>query len=453
MKVVIAGAGISGLATAFWLKKAGAEVIILEKREQVGGSMRTLTENGYLIDFGPNSALETTPLIKEIVDEVGLTAEMMYADAKASKRYILKNGELMPLPMSPPAFLKTRLFSTAAKIRLMKEPFIGKSDDGYYQSIAQFVVRRLGQEFLDYAISPFVSGVFAGDPGRLSVKSAFPKLYRLEELYGGLIKGTIKGARERKKNKEKSKQSAKMFSFRRGMTSFPEAIASHLGTGVVCGAEITGVERSDRQIKVTFRTDKGVQEILADKFLSTMPAKQTAALLENIDAMLPKHLNEIYYPPVKVLYLGYKTSDIPRPLDGFGFLIPAKEKRIFLGAIWSSVLFPNRAPEGKACFTLFVGGATKPHLFEMPDNDLNREVISQFSKIMGITAEPDLVKELYWEKAIPQYNLGYIEHENYFERFEVNNPGFYLGGNYRGGISVGDCVKNSKPLAEKILQN
>ncbi|MBS3944331.1 MAG: protoporphyrinogen oxidase, partial [Melioribacter sp.] len=187
--IVIIGAGISGLTTAYWLDKNGYEITILESKNEAGGAMETIIENGFLIDSGPNSGLETTPLIRQLVDEIGLSGEMIYANESSNKRYILRNGELHPLPTSPAAFVTTKLFSSRAKLRVMAEPFIGKSDDGYYQSMAQFVKRRLGQEFLDYAIDPFVSGVFAGDPYKLSVKSAFPKLYRLEEVYGGLVKG------------------------------------------------------------------------------------------------------------------------------------------------------------------------------------------------------------------------------------------------------------------------
>jgi len=184
-KVIIIGAGISGLATAFWLKENGVEVKIIESRSESGGAMQTSFEKNYLIDYGPNSGLETTPLIKKLVDKVGLTEQMIYANEQSNKRYILRNNTLHALPTSPPAFIKTKLFSLKGKLRVMKEPFVGRSDDGYYQSLGSFVERRLGKEFLDYAIDPFVSGVFAGDPMRLSVKSAFPKLYALEENYGG----------------------------------------------------------------------------------------------------------------------------------------------------------------------------------------------------------------------------------------------------------------------------
>ena len=186
-KIVVIGAGISGLTTAYLLSKKGFDVKVLEKNTSVGGSIESVTENGFLFDRGPNSALETTPIIGQLIKELGLESELLYASKQANKRYILRDNNLHALPMSPPGLIKTKLFSTKAKLRLMAEPFIRRSNDGYYQSLAEFVKRRLGQEFLDYAINPFVAGVYAGKPEDLSVKSAFPKLYALEEKYGGLI--------------------------------------------------------------------------------------------------------------------------------------------------------------------------------------------------------------------------------------------------------------------------
>ncbi|MCZ7615365.1 MAG: protoporphyrinogen oxidase [Ignavibacteriaceae bacterium] len=198
-KIVIIGAGISGLTTAYLLFKEGYDVIVLEQKDKVGGSIETVSADGFLFDRGPNSGLETTPLIQQLVKDLNLEDQFVYANREGNKRYILRNGQLHALPMSPPAFFKTELFSGKAKLRLFAEPFIGRSKDGYYQSIAEFVTRRLGKEFLDYAINPFVAGVYAGRPEDLSVKSAFPKLYALEEEYGGLIMGTIKSIRKRKK--------------------------------------------------------------------------------------------------------------------------------------------------------------------------------------------------------------------------------------------------------------
>ncbi|HOI30471.1 MAG TPA: protoporphyrinogen oxidase [Melioribacteraceae bacterium] len=448
--VVIIGAGISGLATAYWLSKEGFDVKILESKNEAGGAMETSKENGFLIDYGPNSGLETTPLIRQLVDEAGLSSEMIYANESSNKRYILRNNELHALPTSPPAFITTGLFSTRAKFRIMCEPFIGRSSDGYYQSMSEFVKRRLGEEFLDYAIDPFVSGVFAGDPVKLSVKSAFPKLYRLEELYGGLVKGMIKGSRERKKRAEQSKQSAKMFSFINGMQSFPIAIADKLKSNIQYGSKVISIEKNSGKWLVKYEINGSISEIQTDLVLSTVPVQTAAGIFGKIDQEFNKHSEEIYYPPVMVLYLGFRKKEIGRDLDGFGFLIPSKERKNFLGAIWSSTIFPGRCDEDNAAFTLFVGGARSPHLFDIDKSKLVDIVLSEFKQIMKINSDPVYIKNRLWQKAIPQYNIGYIEHENYFDKFEKENPGIFISGNFRGGISVGDCVKNSEIVFNKI---
>jgi len=451
-KIVIIGAGITGLATAHWLKKDGYNVTILESNSVVGGSMVTEKENGYLIDFGPNSGLETSPLIKTLVDDLEIKDKFIYANKAGNKRYILRDNILHVLPMGLKDFIKTKLFSTKAKLRLALEPFIGKSKDGFYQSISDFVTRRLGREFLDYAINPFVAGVFAGDPDKLSVKSAFPKLYRLEELYGGLIKGTIKGARERKKSGEKSKQNAAMFSFKDGMLSLPNALYSELQNDIILNAAVTSVIKDENIYKITFNNN-GVETTLnADLVISTAPSYVASNIFGKMDSELSNHLNNIYYPPVLVLYLGYDKKVIGHPLDGFGFLIPSKEKKKFLGALWSSVIFDDRAPDGKASFTLFVGGARSPELFSDDNKKLIDEVVQEFENLMRISGKHEFMKSKFWNNAIPQYNIGYIEHANYFAKFEECNKGILLGGNYTGGISVGDCIKSSEVLFNKAKE-
>ncbi len=454
INITILGAGISGLATAFWLMRDGFDLTVLEAKNEPGGSIETRRKDEFLIDYGPNSGMETTPLIGRIVKEVGLKNEMIYASDTANKRYILKNNQLYALPTSPVAFLKTKLFSSRAKLRLLAEPFIQKSKEGYYQSVSEFVKRRLGQEFLDYAINPFVAGVFAGNPDNLSVKSAFPRLYRLEELYGGLVKGLILGAKDRKKQAETSKQHARLFSFRNGMQVFPKAIAAKLGDKIKYNCRVEKAVKVKDQFKILYNyKDKSV-EIETDIVISTVPAYKAASIFHDKGNKLLNHLNSIYYPPVKVLYLGFRKAAVGRSLDGFGFLIPEKEKKSFLGAIWNSVIFPNRTNRDHAAFTLFIGGARSPQLFDNENGKLVNRVLKEFKEIMNIDIDeaPVFIEEKMWPKAIPQYNLGYIEHERYFEQFEINNPGIFLYGNYRGGIAVGDCIKNSKMIYKRIIE-
>lgn len=449
-KIIVIGAGISGLTTAYLLSKKGFNVTILEKNNSVGGSIESVFENGFLFDRGPNSALETTPVIGQLIKELGLENELLYASKQANKRYILRDNKLHSLPMSPQGLIKTKLFSGKAKLRLMAEPFIGRSNDGYYQSLAEFVKRRLGQEFLDYAINPFVAGVYAGRPEDLSVKSAFPKLYALEEKYGGLIVGTIRSIRERKKRAEVAKQSAKMLSFKSGMMALPNAIKKYFGDRIFLSSEVTSIDQNQNGYTVSYQQNETINKLDCDAVLSTNPSYLAAKLFSKYDKEFKTHADAIYYPPVLVYYLVYDRKSIKQDLDGFGFLIPAKENKSFLGALWSSVIFSDRTDETKAAFTLFIGGSRNPDFVKEDRETLLTKVRKEFEELMGITANPVFSSERFWEKAIPQYNLGYIEHERFFDDFEKQNPGIFISGNFRGGISVGDCIKNAALVCDKI---
>ncbi len=449
-KIIVIGAGISGLTSAYLLSKKGFDVKVLEKKNDVGGSIESVTENGFLFDRGPNSALETTPVIAQLIRELKLEPELIYASKLANKRYILRDNKLHALPMSPPGLIKTKLFSTKAKFRLMAEPFIGRSKDGYYQSLAEFVKRRLGQEFLDYAINPFVAGVYAGRPEDLSVKSAFPKLYALEEKYGGLIIGTVRSIRERKKRAEVAKQSAKMLSFKSGMIALPKAIEKYFGSNILLSSEVISIDKNENGFSVSYQQNGTTNKIDCDVVLSTIPSYVASGIFTKYDKDFKTHADAIYYPPVLVYYLVYNRKDIKQDLDGFGFLIPAKENKSFLGALWSSVIFSDRTDESKTAFTLFVGGSRNPEFVKEDRASLLIKVRKEFEVLMGISADPVYSSERFWEKAIPQYNLGYIEHERYFDDFEKRNPGLFISGNFRGGISVGDCIKNADLICDKI---
>lgn len=447
--VAVVGAGISGLTVAFWLGKRGYDVTVLEKDIVPGGTMRTIREHGWLIETGPNSALETTPLFDEMFECLGLLEEREYANPAANRRYILRNGELHPLPLTPGPFLRSRLWSAKGKLRLLKEPFVGRATKE--ETIAEFVERRLGREFLDYAINPFVAGVYAGNPEQLSVAAAFPKLFALEEKYGGLVKGMIKGARERRERSEKAKDRARMFSFRSGMQTFPSAIARYLGDRVRLGCAVESVRPARGGQYTVFFSFAGKKESLTiDSLVLSTPADGAAELLRSFSLSLADRLEQVYYPPVAEVFLGFWIDQIPRELDGFGYLIPVKEQKNTLGTIWSSAIFSNRAPDSRAAFTTFVGGARQPALLQQDDRELRETVLTDIRSIMGVRGEPVAEKIIRWDRAIPQYNLGYLGLCRDIDEFESQHPGLLLCSNYRGGIAVGDCVMNGEKTARNV---
>ncbi len=454
--VVIVGAGITGLATALWLHHAGVDVALMEHDPAVGGTMKTIRTGGWLIETGPNSALETTPLLKKLTTEVGIADELIYANDAADNRYILRDGVLHPLPMKPGLFLKSRLWSLRGKLRLLKEPFVGRASKE--ETIAEFVTRRLGKEFLDYAINPFVAGVYAGNPEQLSVQAAFPKLYALEKKYGGLIKGQLLGARERKKRAEKAKDRSRLFSYKNGMQTLPDAIAKALGNRVVVNTRVEKIfpvsengVGSKNYLQIGGKRDGKNFMCTADAVILAIPSYNAAAIVEPLDISLATSLKNIYYPPVTEVFLGFSNKDIQRPLDGFGFLIPAKEQRSILGTIWSSVLFPDRSPAGYSALTTFVGGSRQPELTSKSDNDLVDLVTKELKSIMQVSGTPAFSRIMRWEKAIPQYTVGHLAIMKQIDDFEHRHGGFFLSGNYRGGIAVGDCVINSEQTAQRVI--
>lgn len=453
--VVVIGAGISGLATAYRLHKAGLDVLVLEKSASVGGAIQTEKRDGFLIDCGPNSTLDTSPEIRGFVDELGLAERRVNANSSANRRYILRDGRLCPLPMSPLAFLSSKLFSWPAKIRLFAEPFIRPAPQDKEETIAEFVERRLGREFLDYAINPFIAGVYAGDPTKLSVRSAVAKIYALEEKYGSLIKGAIKGARERKKRAETDKTKAQLFSFRDGMSELPATLQKALAESVLTECAVRKISQSAEvsgTYEVAFSQDGVDLRVMTKSVIFTTPAFVTAELLQNFSASPADVLKEMTYPPVAMVFLGFKNKVKCRPLDGFGFLVPEVEQRKILGCIWSSTIFPERAPAGGAALTMFVGGMRQPELAELPEDELAHLVQEELKDLIGLQTLPDVIKVKRWSRAIPQYELGHQGRIETLAEFEKKCPGLFIAGNFRGGISVGDCIVQSAHTANQVQE-
>lgn len=460
---IIIGAGISGLACAFLLQKRGRRVLLLEKAPRYGGAIRSAREGEWLIEAGPNSTLETNPMLTALIRDAGVEDRKLYASDASKNRYILRDGALTPLPMSPPAFFATKLFSWSAKLGLFREPFIAASKPDALESVSDFVRRRLGQEFLDYAINPFVAGVYAGDPDLLSVRAAFPKLFELEQNYGSLIKGQIKGAKERKKRNEESKQSARMFSFLDGMQTLTDALANALThrRHTVDGITVTKEGGSDATVAadaaadttrftVRYLHDGTEHEAAARNVVISTPAEAAAALSKDIAPELGTVLSEIPYPPVAEVITGFTPTEGMHPLDGFGFLIPKVEKRRILGTIFSSTIFTKRAPEGRVHLTTFIGGMRQPDEALRSDDEIAQTALAEQHALLGTPTTPDFIHVTSWKHAIPQYVHGHLERMAAIDGVEEAFPGLYYCANYRGGISVGDCVKSAHGVVDRI---
>jgi oxygen-dependent protoporphyrinogen oxidase len=290
--------------------------------------------------------------------------------------------------------------------------------------------------------------VYAGNPEELSVRAAFPKLYALEAKHGGLIRGMIAGRRERRARAETSKDRARLFAFRHGMQTFPDAIARDLGPAVRCGERVTGIARAGNGF--TVRASGG--EMTADAVVLSVPAQAAAGLVAGLAPDVAPLLDRVVYPPVAEVFLGFAADQVGRALDGFGFLVPAVERRRVLGTIWSSSLFPGRAPVGHVALTSFVGGSRSPELLAATDGELAGMVAAELRDLLGVRGEPVCTRVIRWEKAIPQYTLGYGSVLDALDRAEREVPGLHFCSNYRGGIAVGDCVMSGERTASRIAR-
>lgn len=446
--VGIIGGGITGLTAAFQLQKAGVPFTLYEGGERVGGPIQSIREGKYLAECGPNTILETSPIIPEMIRELGIESRRLYSEPAASNRYIARGGKPVALPSSPMAFIKTPLFSGKAKMRLTLEPFIRRSDPQVEESVGEFVVRRLGNEFLDYAINPLVGGVYAGDPGLLSVKHAFPKLHALEQRYGSLIRGQILGARERKRRGTVSKQNAPKFSFDEGLEVLTRTLHQRMQDSISLRHRVASLQRIDTGWRVV--AQKNGTEVIDEHtaLIIAIPAHDLAKLkIEGANVPRLADLNEVYYPPVASVVLGFRRDAVKHPLDGFGVLVPEAEGMNILGTIFSSSLFPGRAPEGHVTLTSYLGGARAPELATSTEGALVENTLMDLRNLLGVTGAPTYRHTFVFKKAIPQYNVGYGHFKEIMARTEAAAPGLLIGGHCRDGISLGDSIASGQGMA------
>jgi oxygen-dependent protoporphyrinogen oxidase len=430
----VIGGGISGLTTAFLLKRKGVDVTVFEACDKVGGNVQTLTRDGYTIEQGPNSLIRSPRLI-ELIKLLGIEDKVLPASPSAKKRYILSGGKLEA--MGPKSFVNG-YFSLKTIFGLLREPFVS-SRSPEHESVTDFVTRRISREFLDKAIDPFVSGVYAGDPADLSMRSAFPKLYEMERDHGSLIRGSL----ARKKDKA-DPDFPRTFSFRGGLKTWIEALSSGIGDRIKVSAPVSNIkDRDDGRF--------GVSGHEYDAVVIAAPSFAAADLIRERDPALAQMLNEVNYPQLAVVILGFKTGQIRKTLDGFGFLIASSEKRPILGTLFHSAVFPERAPDGHQLLVTFVGGVRSgDKLAAASDDELQTTVMEQLDDILGVRGTPEFVHIKRWERAIPQYRVGYEDVTQACSEFEEKHPGLYICSNFYRGISMGDCVKNAFDTADRI---
>jgi oxygen-dependent protoporphyrinogen oxidase len=449
--VAIIGGGITGLTAAFYLKRKGLDVTLYESSNRVGGVIQSLEKDGYLAEFGPNTILETSPKIGQLVRDAGLESRRLDPSPRAEARYVVRYRRPIAMPSSPLGFFTTSLFSAKAKFAVLREPFVPARRDGREESIAEFVVRRLGREFLDQAIDALVAGIYAGDPEKLSVQHAFPKLGKLEERYGSLIKGQILGARERKKRGEVAKDRAGKFSFDRGLQVLPDGLREILGESVRLNTVVAGLTQTANGWLLELRARGEPVTARHDAVIYAGTAFKLAELkVTSENPVSFARFSEIRYPPVASVVLGFRREHVTHPCEGFGMLIPKVEGFKILGTIFSSSLFPNRAPAGCLALTSYVGGERYPELATLPAERLYEITYQDLKVLLGIKGQPNFRHAVFYPRAIPQYNVGYGRYKELMSEIESKAPGLFLAGHYRDGVSLSDSIVSGCNVADRV---
>jgi oxygen-dependent protoporphyrinogen oxidase len=438
----VIGAGISGLTCAYALKKRGIDVLILEAGDSPGGMIRSIHEGGYLFETGPQS-FSTTPQLTKLINDLGLGSELVIAPQKAP-RYILVHGnQLKPVPLSPLAFLGSSLLKWSTKFSILRDAFSKSFPPKTDESIADFVRRKFKTQLLDLLVGPFVSGIFAGDPERISLRAVFPTLHEAEQSSGSILRGMKAVAKKRKGPRAKPS----LASFRQGNQALPKSLAEKLGDALCTGVRVSQVVKMDEG---GFTLVAGDMQFHSGNLVVTTPTFVTAELLRRIAPAAAEALFQIEYAPVAVVSLGYRRSEVAHSLQGFGFLVPSNENLCLLGTVWNSSLFQDRAESQNVILTSFIGGAMNPDSAFWPAEDLVDQVHSELTPILGLKSRPIASRVTAYSRAIPQYNLGHLERLATIRTELAKVPGLHLTGNYLKGPAIGACIEHAQSVADCI---
>lgn len=460
-RIAIIGAGISGLAAAYAIERSAkaagleARTVVFEKESRTGGKILSIREEGFLCEWGPNGFLDNKPMTLELCDRLGIRDRLLRSDDNARKRFIYSGAELHRLPENGPSFLRSKLISWPGKLRLAYELLVPPATGDQDETLADFGRRRLGAEALDKLIAPMVSGIFAGNPETMSLKSCFPRIYQLEREYGGLLKAMLKLAGKKRAERKAGKVVASaagpggvLTSFVSGIQELTDLTVQKLAGEVRTGAPVTAIVKKSGGFELQLEDGSTFD---AELVVSAAPAHALAGMVEGLDGMLAATLREIPYAPMNVVCFGYERDKIPRDLDGFGYLIPRKEGKSILGTLWDSSIFPNRAPAGKVLLRSMMGGATNPGAIDLAETEVKTRVMADLGEIMGITAEPDFVRVFRHEKAIPQYTVGHARRLSALDDQLSRHPGLFFTGNSFLGVGLNDCVNASNQIAERVV--
>ena len=445
-KIAIIGAGITGLTLAYYLKKYGIPFVVFEKENRVGGVIETVTENEFTFETGPNSGVLSNSAVVDLLDEMTPYCHTEIANKNAAKRLIWKGKQWHPLPSGPLSGLSTPLFTLRDKLGIVGEPFRPKGDDPM-ESLASMVKRRLGQSFLDYAVDPFILGIYAGDPNYIVPKYALPKLYNLEQQYGSFIKGAIKKRKEPVSD-EQQKATREIFSMEGGLQKLVNGLQQAIGNNhIKTGCTHLAVSRHQKNYAVTCNNE-------SPDYFSHVVSTVNPMAYQSLFTFLAEGHRDIFeqlpYAKVTGVSIGFKNwTGIP--LDAFGGLIPFKENRDILGVLFMSSMFKNRAPEQGALLNIFMGGVRKPKLATLPDEKLKKVVEKELVEMMSLKEfNPELFYIKRYNRAIAQYGIDSWERIKTIHYLEEKYPGLILAGSIIDGVGIADRVQQAVAIAKKI---
>jgi protoporphyrinogen/coproporphyrinogen III oxidase len=453
-KVLIVGGGISGLALAWRLQQQApaVEVQVLEAAAQPGGKVDTTCRDGFRVEGGPNGFLDNNPSTLTLCRELGLGDRLVSAsEASGRNRYLLLGGRLRALPNSLGSFLRSDVLSWRGKLSLLAERFRPPRAAGGDESVDAFARRRAGREVAETLADAFVTGIHAGDPSLLSVRAAFPRLAAFEREHGSVQRGMAAARKRRRAEAAAAGQPPpgppKLWSFREGLGLLTDTLRDRLRTPPLTGASVHSLRRTGGAWEVR---GEGQERWAADAVVLTCPAKEQAEILGEADAELTAKIGGIAYNRVAVVALGYHAADVPRSLDGFGYLSPQRERRDVLGVQWCSSIFPGRAPPGLVLLRALCGGWHRPEVVDWPWPRLLEAVRAELTVTMGVRAEPVFFHVVRWDRAIPQYHLGHLDRLSWIEERVGRHPGLFLGGNCYHGVALNDCVEQAGLLAGRV---
>ena len=441
MKIAIIGGGISGLTLAWYLQQAGVAYDLFEADTRPGGNLHTWpTPEGYLLETGPNS-LQLSTELEELLADVGLTDHIEDTAAVSQHRYVLRDGRYRQLPGSPPALLTSGFFSLRAKWNMLQELRQPAAPVDATETVAHFFRRRFGPEIVDYAVNPFMAGIYAGDPERLLLHKTFPQLAALEQQYGSVLRGlakTGKGAPRRR-----------IFTLKGGVQTLTDTLAARL-TGYQPGAAVTALSRAaDGTYQVEYTGASGPAAAPGYTHLAlALPAYAAAPLLAPLFPAAAAALAAVRYPPMSVVFSAYDRTAVAHPLNGFGALHPKVENTYAAGSIWTSAIYPQRVPAGQVLFTTFVGGSQYEAAAQQPEAAQLAAVHTELSKFYGITGAPRWQGRYHWPRSIPQFDEHIVAAHAAADALAADR--IVAVANWRAGVSVPDCVRYARRTAEAL---